>query len=86
MKGFRVEAVNKQKPLWAETSIIHALTWRRDDLFIDKYVVTNISDEDLVIEEREFSNLGRNTRAISIRDHQLKPAQTTVLYLFRSGS
>jgi conjugal transfer pilus assembly protein TraK len=86
IRGFRLSSVNKVIPLWRETNILHAVSWSRKNLIVDKFVLTNVSDDLLVVEEREFRNLLRDIRAISIRDHQLKPAQSTVLYAFRNPS
>ncbi len=86
IKGFQLQAVNQIRPLWAETEILHALTWNRGDMIIDKYVITNVSENLLVIEEREFRNLGRTIRAIAIRKHQLQPAESTVMYTIRGKS
>jgi hypothetical protein len=84
LRGFQVRMVNQEVPLWSETRITHALTWKRGSMAIDKYVLTNISDQALVVEEREFASIGETVRAISIREHQLAPAQSTVFYAFRS--
>ncbi|NNE63254.1 MAG: hypothetical protein HKN34_04155 [Gammaproteobacteria bacterium] len=86
IKGFQLQAVNEVRSLWAETKILHAVTWNSANMMIDKYVITNVSDNLLVIEEREFKNLARTIRAIAIRKHQLKPAESTVMYTIRGQS
>ena len=55
-------------------------------MIIDRYIITNVSDAPLVMEEREFRHLGKLIRAVSIKQHQLQPAESTVMYTFRSGS
>ncbi len=86
LPGFRVKTVNKTIPLWSETQILHALSWKSGSMVIDKYLVTNTTDKPLVMEEREFRNLSKIIRAVSLKKHSLAPAETTVLYTFRSPS
>ena len=86
LPGFRLTAVNREVRLWKETTILHALSWSQGNLIIDKYVITNVSDSPLGLHEREFADLSKNIRAISIRDHALLPAKSTVLYTFRNPS
>ncbi len=86
LPGFQLKAINKPVLLWAETKILHAVSWSRASMIIDKYLVTNVSEKPLVLEEREFRGLDSMIRAIALRQHQLQPAETTVLYTFRSRS
>jgi len=86
LRGFRLVSVNKVKPLWAETRIVHVNSWTRNDMIIDRYLVTNITDQALVMEEREFTGLGQTIRAISIRKHSLAPAESSVMYTVRGRS
>ncbi len=86
LRGFQIKAVNKKVPLWAETEILHANSWVRGNMIIERYLITNVSDQTLRIEEREFHSLSENIRAISLRKLTLDPAETTVLYTFRSAS
>lgn len=84
LRGFRLRMVNRKVPLWRETEIVHALSWRRSDLVIERYLVTNRSEKPLRFNEREFHALAEGIRAISLRKLELQPAETTVLYAFRS--
>jgi type-F conjugative transfer system secretin TraK len=86
LRGFQVRTSNKKVPLWAETEILHAFSWVRGNMIIERYLITNLSDQPLRIEEREFRSLAKNIRAISLRKLELEPAETTVLYTFRSAS
>jgi hypothetical protein len=86
LRGFKLKPANKTIPLWSETRILHAMSWIQGSMIIDKYLVTNVTDEKLVIEEREFRGLASLIRAIAIRKHQLDPAETTVLYTFKGRS
>jgi conjugal transfer pilus assembly protein TraK len=86
LRGFQIKTINKAIPLWVETKILHAHRWTRGSLIIDRYLLTNVSDKVLRVEEREFHNLAKHIRAISLRQLLLKPAETTVLYTFRSAS
>ena len=86
LNGFKIKSIQKEIPLWAETKILHAFSWSQGSMIIDKILVTNVSSESLVLDEREFQFLYKNTRAIALRKHQLEPAETTVLYTFRNPS
>ena len=83
LRGFRLNTVNTPVSLWRETRIVHALSWSRSDLRIDRYLVTNVSDAPLRIEEREFRTLARGIRAVALRKLELSPGETTVLYTVR---
>ncbi len=85
LNGFRVKSINKRVSLWQETSILHALSWNRDDMQIDRFVVTNITDAPLSLDERAFKHISPSVRAVSLRKHNLEPAESTVLYVFRSA-
>jgi len=85
LNGFRMKTVNKPVSLWQETSILHALTWNREDMQIDRFVVTNITAEPLSLDERAFKHIAQSVRAVSLRKHNLEPAESTVLYVFRSA-
>lgn len=86
LPGYRVKTINKSIPLWSETEILHAISWESGNMVIDKYLVTNTTDKPLVMEEREFKDLSKIIRAISLKKHFIAPAETTVLYTFRSPS
>ncbi len=86
LHGFQIKTINKNIPLWSETKILHTFSWTRGSLIIDRYLLTNVSDEVLRVEEREFHQLTKHIRAISLRKLTLQPAETTVLYTFRSTS
>ncbi len=85
LRGFNARMVNQEVPLWRETRVTHALSWTRGGTIIDKYILTNISEQPLVVEEREFASIARHVRAIAVREHQLAPAESTIFYVFRSA-
>lgn len=85
LNGFRVKSINKPVSLWQETSILHAITWNRDDMQVDRFVVTNITDAPLSLDERAFKHISQSVRAVSLRKHHLEPAESTILYVFRSA-
>ncbi len=85
LMGFNLKMINREIPLWRETRILFAASWRQSGLIVGRYVLTNVSNEPLRIEERELRSLSTNVRAISIRKHILDPAESTVFYLFETG-
>ena len=86
INGFKLKSIQQEIPLWAETKLLHAFSWSQGSMIIDQVLVTNISNQLLILEEREFQHLHENIRAIAIRKHQLAPAETTILYTFRNPS
>ena len=86
LSGFKLQSIQKDIPLWAETKLLHAFSWSQGNMIIDKVLVTNISDKPLLLEEREFQHIHPTIRAIALRKHRLEPAETTILYTFRNPS
>ena len=86
LKGYQLKNINREIPLWAETKILHAVSWIQSGMIIDKFVLTNISEAVLIVEEREFSTILQHIRSVAIRKHRLKPAESTVFYTVRKSS
>lgn len=83
-EGYEPSAEEREIPLWAETRIV--LTARYSgDLTGEVYRLTNISDAEMRLDEREFARLATDIKAVAIVEHTLAPQQSTRLYLVREG-
>lgn len=83
-EGYMPSVEEREIPLWAEARLV--LTSRYSgDLSGEVYKLTNITDEEMRLDEREFSRLATDIKAVAILEHTLAPKQTTRIYLVREG-
>lgn len=83
-EGYMPSIEEREIPLWAEARIV--LTARYSgELMGELYQLTNISDTEMRLDEREFARLATDIKAVAIVDHRLAPHQSTRLYLVREG-
>lgn len=83
-EGYMPSTEEHEIPLWAEARIM--LTARYSgELMGEVYQLTNISDAEMRLDEREFARLATDIKAVAIVEHRLAPQQSTRLYLVREG-
>lgn len=71
-------------PLWTEVHFKREMTYRGDSLSGEIYRLTNLTKEELRIEEREFANVpGDPVAAVAIDTHLLKPQESTEVFIIR---
>lgn len=70
---------------WNEANIIHKKRYTVGVLDGDAYQLTNISNTDMVLEEKEFYSLGKNVSAVSLSSNTIKPNQTINVYVVRAA-
>lgn len=71
-------------PLWPEAHFKREMTYRGDTLSGEIYRLTNLTKDELRIEEREFAKLpGDPVVAVAIETHLLKPRESTVVFVIR---
>jgi len=76
-------ATNELVPLWKEAMFV--LVKVVDGQFRgEKYMLTNVSDKPMVIDERELYR--RGVVAVSVERPELKPAETTAVYVISEVS
>jgi len=81
-EGYLPSIEERAIPLWQEARLI--LTARyRGDLIGEVYRLTNISDQEMRLDEREFARLAGGIQAVAIEEHRLAPGQSTRIYLIR---
>ena len=82
----RVDEVNQPKPLWAEARLTLMRLYEGRGLIGEKYLLTNVSDAPMVLAEQEFDRAEGNVVAISIENLNLRPGDSTNIYIIRTGS
>lgn len=76
---------SKVIPLWSEVHFNREMTYTGDTLIGEVYRLTNLTDKEMRLEEREFRSLaGTNPiAAIAIDRHLLKPHESTEVFVIR---
>ena len=82
----RVEEVNQPVQLWAEAHFALMRTYEGRDLTGEKYLLTNVSQEPMVLSEEEFDRDGGDVVAVSIETHNLAPGESSNVFVIRDGS
>lgn len=81
----RVDEVNRAVQLWVEARMSLMRLYEGRGLIGEKYLLTNISDQPMVLAEPEFDRDDGNVVAISIESHNLKSGESTSVYVIRLG-
>lgn len=82
----RVEEVNRPIQLWAEAKFSLMRLYEGRGLIGERYVLTNISSQDMVLAEQEFDRESGGVLAVAIENHNLRPGESTVVYVIRQGA
>lgn len=81
----RVEEVNVPKVLWTEAKFTLLRLYEGRGLLGEKYLLTNVSNETMVLAEQEFDREDGNIAGIAIENHNLRPGDSTSVYVIRLG-
>jgi conjugal transfer pilus assembly protein TraK len=79
----RVEEVNRPVQLWAESRFTLLRLYDGRDLIGEKYLLTNISNEPMVLAEQEFDREQGGVVGVSIENHNLRPGESTNVFVLR---
>ncbi len=82
----RVEEVNRPIQLWQEATFALVRQYEGRGLIGERYLLTNVSSQDIVLAEQEFDRERGNVLAISIENHNLRPGESTTVYVIRQGT
>ncbi len=82
----RVEEVNRPIQLWQEATFALVRQYEGRGLIGERYLLTNVSSQDMVLAEQEFDREQGNVLAISIENHNLRPGESTTVYVIRQGT
>lgn len=81
----RVEEVSRPIQLWAEAQFSLTRLYEGRGLVGERYVLTNVSDKDMVLAEQEFDREKGGVLGVAIENHNLRPGDSTAIYVIRQG-
>ena len=81
----RVEETRGTLPLWNEARFSRVRQYEGRGLVGEKYLLQNISDAAMVLAEQEFDREQGNVVGIAVEHHNLRPGESTSVYVIRRG-
>ena len=82
----RVEEVNRPVQLWTESRFTLLRLYEGRGVIGEKYLLTNISNEPMVLAEQEFDRDQGDVLGVSIESHNLRPGESTNVFVLRQGN
>lgn len=79
----RLEEVNRPVQLWTETRFTLLRLYESRGLIGEKYLLTNISNEPMVLAEQEFDREQGDVLGVSIERHNLRPGESSNVFVLR---
>ena len=81
----RVEEVSRTIQLWTEARFSLTRLYEGRGLVGERYVLTNVSNQNMVLAEQEFDRESGSVLAVAIENHNLRPGDSTTVYVIRQG-
>lgn len=81
----RVEETHRSVQLWAEARFSQVRQYEGRGLLGEKYLLQNVSQNIMVLAEQEFDRENGNVAGIAIERHNLRPGESTSVYVIRRG-
>ena len=81
----QVEETHRTVSLWTEAQFSLLRRYEGRGLVGEKYLLRNIGNAVMVLAEPEFDREGDNVAGISIEQHNLRPGESTSVYVIRCG-
>ena len=82
----RVEELDRPVELFAEARFSLMRLYEGRGLIGEKYLLTNVSAAPMVLAEQEFDREDGDVVAVAIENHNLRPGESTSVYVIRLGS
>lgn len=82
----RVEETSRSIQLWTEARFSQVRQYEGRGLLGEKYLLQNVSQDVMVLAEQEFDRESGNVAGIAIEQHNLRPGESTSVYVIRRGS
>ena len=82
----RVEEVKRPIQLWAEANFTLVRIYEGRGLIGERYILTNISNQIMVLTEQEFDREAGGVLGVSIENHNLRPGESTTVIVLRQGA
>lgn len=79
----RVEEVNRPIQLWTECRFTLLRIYESRGLIGEKYLLTNVSSAPMVLAEQEFDREHGDVVGVSIESHNLRPGESTNVFVLR---
>lgn len=80
----RVQEAGREVALWQEARFTLLRTYEGRELAGEAYLLTNVSDQPMVLAEREFDREG--VLGVAVEHHNLRPGESTNVFVIRGGS
>jgi conjugal transfer pilus assembly protein TraK len=77
----RVDEVNRPIQLWQEARFSLVRLYEGRGLIGERYILTNVSNRDMVLAEQEFDRDNGAVLGVSIENHNLRPGKTVGTHL-----
>ncbi len=81
----QVEEAHRQIRLWAEARFSLVRQYEGRGLVGEKFLLQNVGTEPMVVAEQEFDRDGGEVAGIAIEHHNLRPGESTSVYVIRRG-
>ncbi|HEY0844367.1 MAG TPA: type-F conjugative transfer system secretin TraK, partial [Noviherbaspirillum sp.] len=81
-----VTEINRPIPLWSEATFALMRTVEGRGLIGEKYLLTNVSNQTMVLAEQEFDRADGAVVGIAIENLNLRPGESTSVYVIRLGN
>lgn len=82
----RIDEVNRPIQLWAEARFSLIRLYEGRGLIGERYILTNVGNQNMVLTEQEFDRESGTVLAVSIENHNLRPGESTTVYVIRQGA
>ena len=82
----RVEELDRPVELFAEARFSLMRLYEGRGLIGEKYLLTNVSAAPMVLAEQEFDREEGDVVAVAIENHNLRPGESTSVYVIRLGN
>lgn len=82
----RVEETHRSVQLWAEARFSQVRQYEGRGLLGEKYLLQNVGQDVMVLAEQEFDRESGNVAGVAIENHNLRPGESTSVYVIRRGS
>ena len=82
----QVTEVNRTIQLWVETRFALTRLYEGRGLIGERYSLTNVGPADMVLAEQEFDREAGRVLAVSIENHNLRPGESTTVFVIREGA
>lgn len=81
----QVEEVRRAIQLWTEVRFSLVRQYEGRGLIGEKFLLQNVGTEPMVVAEQEFDRDGGEVAGIAIEHHNLRPGESTSVYVIRRG-